>query len=135
MPRHRAALLLLALSLPAAADDGARTNYLYACRGCHLADGSGVPPEVPSLRETLGGLASSRRGRDYLVQVPGVLQSQLDDREVAEVLNWVLKEMNPLSLPTDFIPLTAQEVAVARARILADPVGYRRGLPSESTTN
>lgn len=135
MPHRPAALLLLALSLPAAADDAARTNYLYACRGCHLADGSGVPPEVPSLRETLGGLASSRTGRDYLVQVPGVLQSRLDDREVAEVLNWVLLEMNPRSLPADFAPLTEQEVAVARARILADPVGYRRGLRAESATN
>ena len=31
-----------------------RANYLFSCRGCHLADGRGVPPDVPTLRDTLG---------------------------------------------------------------------------------
>jgi mono/diheme cytochrome c family protein len=103
-----------------------RANYLLACRGCHLADGSGVPPEVPSLRNTLGPLAATAEGRDYLVRVPAVLQSRLSDARLAEVLNWVLTEFNADTLPGDFKPLTASEVAAARKQILADPIGYRR---------
>lgn len=120
-------LLALALSTPAtAADDEVRANYLLACRGCHLADGSGVPPDVPSLRNTLGPLAGNSEGRDYLVRVPAVLQSRLSDEKLAEVLNWVLTEFNAETLPGDFRPLTTAEVTAARKQILADPIGYRQ---------
>ncbi len=121
--------ILLALALPmpaAAADDDVRANYLLACRGCHLADGSGVPPEVPSLRNTLGPLAAHAEGRSYLVRVPAVLQSRLSDEKLAQVLNWVLTEFNAETLPVDFRPLTTAEVTAARKQVLADPVGYRR---------
>ena len=124
-----AGLVLFVLAVPiaaAAADDDVRANYLLACRGCHLADGSGVPPEVPSLRNTLGPLAASAEGRDYLVRVPAVLQSRLSNEKLAEVLNWVLTEFNAETLPVDFRPLTTAEVTAARKQILADPIGYRR---------
>jgi cytochrome c553 len=111
---------------PAAAEDDVRANYLFACRGCHLADGSGVPPAVPSLRNTLGPLAATADGRSYLVRVPGVLQSRLSDENLAEVLNWVLTEFNAGTLPENFRPFTPREVTAARNRILADPVAYRR---------
>ena len=128
-------LLIAALPLSAAAvDDEVRSNYLFACRGCHLADGSGVPPDVPSLRNTLGPLAASAEGRSYLVRVPGVLQSRLSDDKLADVLNWVLTEFNADTLPKNFKPLTTREVAAARKQILADPVGYRRTLrPADSS--
>jgi hypothetical protein len=121
--------LLIMAAMPlsaAAADDAVRANYLLACRGCHLADGAGVPPEVPSLRNTLGPLASSAEGRRYLVRVPGVLQSRLSNEKLTEVLNWVLTEFNADTLPRDFEPLTTDEVAAARREILADPNAYRR---------
>jgi cytochrome c553 len=118
----------------AAADDAVRANYLLACRGCHLADGAGVPPEVPSLRNTLGPLAASAEGRRYLVRVPGVLQSRLSDEKLTEVLNWVLTEFNAATLPRDFEPLTTDEVAAARQEILADPNAYRRARLSGVST-
>ncbi len=125
--RDRLPLLLLSvLPLSAAADDDVRANYLLACRGCHLADGSGVPPEVPSLRDTLGPLAATAEGRDYLVRVPAVLQSRLSDAKLAEVLNYVLTEFNADTLPRNFEPLTVGEVTAARTQILADPIGYRQ---------
>jgi hypothetical protein len=128
-------LLLAALPLPAtAADDEVRANYLLACRGCHLADGSGVPPEVPTLRNTLGPLAASAEGRDYLVRVPAVLQSRLSDEKLTEVLNWVLAEFNADTLPEDFKPLTTREVTAARKQVLADPIGYRRAKLSGNTS-
>jgi len=122
-------LLVVLMVLPFAAveaDDTVRANYLLACRGCHLADGSGVPPAVPSLRDTLGPLVATAQGREYLVRVPGALQSRLTDEELTDVLNWVLTEFNAASLPADFRPLATREVSAARKQILADPVGFRR---------
>lgn len=129
-------LLLLAAMPPsaAAADDAVRANYLLACRGCHLADGAGVPPEVPSLRNTLGPLAASAEGRRYIVRVPGVLQSRLSDEKLTEVLNWVLTEFNADTLPKNFKPLTTREVTASRKQILADPIGYRRARLSGKTS-
>jgi mono/diheme cytochrome c family protein len=120
-------LLLAALSLPsgALADDKAKANYLLACRGCHLDDGRGVPPDVPSLRDTLGPFVSTPAGRSYLVRVPGVAQSRLDDEKLADVINWVLTEFNAARLPENFKPFSASEVAAARAQELADPVAHR----------
>lgn len=128
----RLAVLVLAtaclLSSHALADDAVRANYLLACRGCHLEDGRGVPPEVPSLRETLGPFVSTPAGRSYLVRVPGVAQSRLDDQQLADVINWVLREFNAARLPEDFSPFSASEVAAARAQELADPIAHRARL-------
>ena len=124
----RLVLLLALVALPfaaAQAEDRVRANYLLACRGCHLVDGSSVPPEVPSLRDTLGQFVTSKDGRGYLVRVPGVAQSRLNDEELAEVINWVLTEFNTAGLPENFRPFTAKEVAAVRGDILADPVSYR----------
>lgn len=124
----RLVLLLALVAAPfatAQAEDRVRANYLLACRGCHLVDGSGVPPEVPSLRDTLGQFVKSAEGRGYLVRVPGVAQSRLNDEELAEVINWILTKFNAASLPKDFRPFSAREVAAVRGDILADPVGYR----------
>ncbi len=67
-------------------------------------------------------------GRDYLARVPGAAQTPLSDSELAEVLNWVLREFNAQSLPESFVPLTASEVAQSRQNVLVDPEGYREQL-------
>jgi hypothetical protein len=132
----RLVLLLIVLrAIPALAfaeEDRVRNNYLLACRGCHLADGSGVPPAVPSLRNTLGQFTATDEGRGYLVRVPGVLQSRLNDRQLAEVINWVLTEFNAETLPSDFRRFTESEVAGWRKDILADPASMRDRLLAES---
>jgi hypothetical protein len=87
---------------------------------------------VPTLRDTLGNLVARPGGREYLVRVPGVLQSRLGDHALADVLNYVLTEFNRDTLPADFKPYTQKEVAAARQRILADPVAYRRAMLGES---
>jgi mono/diheme cytochrome c family protein len=128
--RSLAVIVLFGMTAIAAAEspDPVRANYLFGCRGCHLADGRGVPPEVPTLRDNLGTIMARPGGRDYLVRVPGVLQSRLDDAELAAVLNYVLTEFNAATLPAGFRPYTAREVAAARKAILADPHKYRREL-------
>lgn len=124
-----AAVVLAGLGLlagPAGAD--ARADYLLHCAGCHLADGRGLPPEVPRLAGTLGRLVASPAGRDYLARVPGAAQAPIDDRRLAAVLNWLLLELNGDMLPVDFRPLGAAEVGRARQRVLADPLKLRHAL-------
>jgi hypothetical protein len=117
------ALVLFAGASLAFADPA--TDYLLHCRGCHLPDGSSVPPEVPSLRDEIGRIVTTPAGRDYVIRVPGVAQSSLADKELAAVLNWVLTEFNADTLPAGFKPFGTKEVSAARQRVLADPLRLR----------
>ncbi len=103
----------------------AQTNYLLYCSGCHLPSGIGNPPNVPTLHDELGRMMAVEEMRSYLVQVPGSSQTPLSDEELADVVNWVLNEFNAATLPADFRPISAEEVAAARGVILADPLKYR----------
>jgi len=122
--------ILLAITATTWADS--RVDYLLHCAGCHLADGRGSPPSVPSLAGPLGRIVSSPEGRDYLARVPGAAQAPISDDALAAVLNWVLLEFNRATLPRNFKPLRASEVASSRARVLTDPLKYRRELWPES---
>ena len=64
----------------------------------------------------------------------GCLSPSLDDAKLAVVLNLVLERFNADTLPDDFRPYSAVEVAAARKKVLADPLKYRRTLlgPHES---
>ncbi len=102
-----------------------RTNYLLYCSGCHLPSGIGNPPNVPTLHDELGRMMTAEEMRSYLVRVPGSSQTPLSDAELADVVNWVLYEFNAGTLPEDFRPISAEEVAASRGTILADPLKYR----------
>ena len=123
-------LFLLTAFLVAAetATSDPRTDYLLYCRGCHLADGKSVPPDVPSLHD-LGPLLKSDRGREYIIRVPGVSQTPMSDERLAAVLNWVVSEFNQVS--EDFEPYTAAEVGEARVKVLPDPKGYRAKIATD----
>ena len=125
------AVLLLSGGVEAADDSQAR--YLLHCRGCHLANGSGVPPAVPTLVDEIGRLVATPVGREYVVRVPGVSQSALDDEGLASVLNWILETFNADTLPADFRPYSTGEIAEARKKVLADPLTYRRTLRLDGT--
>ena len=105
-----------------------RVDYLLHCAGCHLPDGSSMPPEVPSLRDGLGDIVGMAEGREYLARVPGSSQAPIDDQKLATLLNWILFEFNANTLPAEFKPLTAQEVGIARVKLLPDPIKYRNRL-------
>ena len=62
-----------------------RVLYMLHCGGCHLADGRGNPPQVPSIRNVLGQIVRVDGGRDYLVQVPGASQAPVTDQELTAV--------------------------------------------------
>jgi mono/diheme cytochrome c family protein len=125
-----AATLAAAVLLEAhgVAAQGAET-YAEVCAPCHQADGSGVPGVYPPLADRIGAFVRVPEGRAYLARAVthglfGAIRvderpyhgfmppaPQLDDVALAEVLNYVLLELSPQQLPTDFTPLTAEEVA------------------------
>lgn len=113
--------LLAASSAISATPD---SDYMIHCMGCHLADGQGMPPDVPRFDEALLALAATDRGRTYLVQVPGASQSPLTDEELAAVINWVLQEY----AGHDFTRFSGAEVSGYRGRPMLNPAVVRAGL-------
>ena len=104
-------------------------NYQLRCMGCHLADGSGQPGRVPSIRRSLVLFSASPQGRDYVVRVPGVAQSPLSDEDTAVLLNWMARNLSDLKVPPSFVDYSEAEihrlrghplvrVSVIRARLL-----------------
>ena len=118
------AALGLAWAAPgqAAEDAGSpRMNYLLHCSGCHGQDGSGSPDHgIPTMRGTLGHFLKVKDGREFLIQVPGTSHSNLGDREVAELANWLLKTFSPAEVPAGTQPYTQQEVTDLRHHPLTD---------------
>ena len=111
-----------------AATTQSRTTFVLHCGGCHRADGSGVPAAyVPDLRR-VGAFLQVEGGRDFVVKVPGVMGSGLDDRQVAELMNWLLATLARDGVPPDHRPFDAAEVARARARPLLDVAAERQRL-------
>lgn len=117
--------LLTAFGPSAVAADKAEINYLLYCGGCHLHDGRGAPPEVPTLHDVPGRIESMNGGRDYLVRVPGAAQAPMTDADLAVVLNYLLETFSSATLADDFKPYTATEVASYRRNILQDPLKRR----------
>jgi hypothetical protein len=124
-------MLVLAAALcamDAHADKPPAVNYMLHCMGCHLADGSGGPPDVPDARGEMGRLLAVEGGRQYLVQVPGAAQAPVSDAELAGIVNYMLESFNADTLPEDYRPLTEDEVAGWRKDWLPDVAAVRQVL-------
>lgn len=103
------------------ADDGrARQNYLLQCAGCHGENGHGLEGHVPSMQGTFATFAQQPAGRAYLLRVPGVTQSTLEPKLLAEVMNWALREFSTPAQAAEAQPFTAAEIAAARAEPLLE---------------
>jgi hypothetical protein len=127
------ARLTLALALAAALATAAEAaspavGYALQCQGCHLADGAGTPGSVPALAGSVARFVAVPGGREYLLRVPGVAQSSLDDAALAELMNWMLRRFDADHLPPDFRPYAADEVGRWRHQPLVDVEGARRAL-------
>jgi len=100
--------------------------YMLGCQGCHLDDGRGFPQRgVPALNGFVGNFLKVPGGREYLVRVPGVAQSELSDERLADVLNWMLRTFSSAQLPADFTPYTALEVGRLRKSPLVEVAPVR----------
>lgn len=128
-PILAAVLLVFAMQFAApSADADPKVDYLLHCSGCHMPDGSGLASVVPTLHEVIGRMVAEPAGRAYIVRVPGVSQAPIDNKKLAEVINWMLLEFSSETLPNDFKPFTVREVARARSQQLADPLKLRAEL-------
>jgi Cytochrome c len=107
-----------------------RQLYLLNCWGCHRPHGEGIPGVAPPLIGSADFLKVPA-GRAYLIEVPGVALSALDDAQIASVMNWILRGFSSDRLPGNFRPYTAGEVAKYRAVRLLDVAGTRKRLLAE----
>ncbi|MEM9623819.1 MAG: hypothetical protein AAF993_19410 [Pseudomonadota bacterium] len=113
----------------AAATDPVQFDYMMNCQGCHLPDGAGFPARnVPAVAGNLGNFLTVEGGREFLVQVPGSAQSDLDDARLAAVLNWMLKTFSAAQLPSDWQPYDAAEVRQLRQFPLIEVTPLRHRL-------
>jgi cytochrome c553 len=119
---------VLSGSFAVSADHSASSNFIQYCSGCHGQDGrgGGVNSGIPDFRNFVGAYASDDGGRTYVLHVPGVVNTSLDDAEIAAVINYVMKTWGGTSLRAGFIPFTAREVTSRRARSVPDVVALRR---------
>ena len=140
--RLAAALLVLLAATPAAAADpeirpdldhyaGAALDYAHRCRGCHGLQGEGTPGHIPRLAGFVGWYTHLPEGREYLMRVPGVARSQLDDVRLAAVLNWMLANLSPEETAPGFRVFTAEEVGQARRQPLQGRTEKRAWLLGE----
>lgn len=107
---------------------GPRIDFALRCRGCHGFAGEGTPGHVPRLDGFVGMFTWVPGGRDYLMRVPGVARSRLDDARLAAVLNWMLATYGAGQIDPGFIPYSTAEVSSARRRILLDRRSIREEL-------
>jgi mono/diheme cytochrome c family protein len=130
-PAIALAIALGACAAPARAGSPSEL-YTLNCWGCHQPHAEGIPGTVPRLAHSMAYFLTVPGGREFLVRVPGVANSSLDDKQTAEVLNWLLVTFNQRELPADFKPYTAGEVARLRHQPLLDVKHTRIKLAAEA---
>ena len=130
MARLVATIFILLTPLFACATDNAiaETDYKLHCQGCHLPEGAGARGAVPRMKNFLGIFLHSDAGREFIVQVPGAATTNLSDKRLANLLNWMLITWSADELPSDFVPYSENEVARLRADIQVDPDGARKNI-------
>jgi hypothetical protein len=84
--------------------------------------------DVPPLPPLVGNLLRDPQGRLYIVNVGGVVTSNLGYADTAAVLNWLLQAFGATTLPQNTKDFDADEVAGLRAQRRADSVGLRRAI-------
>jgi cytochrome c553 len=96
-------------------------NYQLQCAGCHLGDGSGsANNDTPRMKGFVGNFLKVDGGREFLIRVPGMAQSALNDEQLAALINWLMRKdgIAGKSVPERFQPYTGEEVAAVRRKAL-----------------
>jgi mono/diheme cytochrome c family protein len=106
--------------------------YLLYCSGCHGADGSGMPPNIPDLRSTMARIAGEPDIRHYALRVPGVSMSTASTEELVTIFNWMVPAFAPQL--QRYPAFTRAEIGAARTEPLTDPFAVRAQLIQDSYT-
>lgn len=125
----RFAIVIFVTLVMMAGAQAAEPNYNYAlhCTGCHTAEG--VSPElgrIPPLKGVVGHLVRSKEARLYFVNVPGIVNSGLDSKETAALLNWVVKTYGEKSVPETWKAFDSAEIEALRRKAPPDIMAYRK---------
>jgi len=113
---------------------GPENNFILRCAGCHGMDASGsMEGGIPDFRNYVASFSYTEKGREYLMHVPGVVNSSLTDREIAEVMNYAMTRWGGSSLRSDFKPFTEAEVHKLQQVVVKDVVKFRREVVEELT--
>ena len=116
------ALSLLAIQLPSAASEGGngRLPYLMGCVGCHGEAGVTISQKVPDLKDQIGFFLRLPEGRAYLVRLPNVAFAPISDKELADMMNYMVFTLGASSTPKDAKPYSAAEVGKLRKQPLTE---------------
>ena len=127
------ALLAVSYTAPALAESALQL-YTMNCWGCHSPHAEGIPGSVPRLAHSMGYFLHLPEGRTYLVRVPGVANSPLNDQQIADVLNWMLATFSKDELPKDFTPYTVDDIRAQRPHPILNVKETRRVLAQQLAT-
>jgi len=95
--------------------------YLTHCGGCHGIEGVSAPGAVPTLRGLTGSFLCTQQGREFIIRLPDVGLSTLSDRELTDVMNFVVFDIGaPVAGGKPAQPYTVAEVARLRRQPLTD---------------
>ena len=107
----------------------AHNDYILKCQGCHRPDGSGDAASNPPLTGKVARFLAAPGGRAYLGRVPGVATTDLDDKRLADLLNWTLYRFDRAHVPANFKPYDAAEIGrLRKAPLRADASKTRADL-------
>jgi len=98
----------------------AEFNWKMNCQGCHQANGAGSAGGAPDMRGVVAKFLSVDGGREYLSQVPGVSYAPLNNKQLAELVNWLLVEYDKENLPSDFKAFSEAEIGSLRKNPLVE---------------
>jgi mono/diheme cytochrome c family protein len=115
-----ALLLGLTLAASASAETPARANYLLNCGGCHGFEGVSNAVLVPNLQHQVGYFLNLPEGRDYLARLPNVAFSTLNDRDLADMMNFIVFTLGEGSVPKDAKPFSPAEIGRLRQKPLTE---------------
>lgn len=120
-----ALLLLSAAQSALAGERRPEVNYVLRCAGCHGMDGTGAEKAgIPPFPGLVDAFFADQQGRLYLMHVPGVVANGLSDREIAEVMNYVVDRWRKPG--AEVRHFSTEEVTRLRTEQLDDLVGLRR---------
>ncbi|WP_205599526.1 cytochrome C [Sandarakinorhabdus rubra] len=89
-----------------------QSDYVEHCGGCHGIHGNAAPADLPTLQNRVGWFMCLPEGRAYLVRLPNVSRSRVDDNDqLAELLNFMVFGLGGASVPAGAAPFTGAEVA------------------------
>jgi hypothetical protein len=98
---------------------GAQSDYLEQCGGCHGLQGDSAPAPIPVLRDRVGYFMCSEAGRRYLLRLPNIAHSRIEDNQrLAEMMNFVVFDLGGVSAPRNARPFTEAEVAAERGQAM-----------------